>query len=109
MCFSIISPETLKDIPKYWIPEVRHFCPNIPFILVGIQKDLRNDPKTIAELARKNHEPVKYKQGKAMAKKIGAFAYVECSAVTKEGVHEVFEKATQVALKMKKKQSCSII
>jgi len=26
--------------------QVKHFCPNVPIILVGNKKDLRNDPKT---------------------------------------------------------------
>lgn len=63
---------------------MRHFCPNVPIILVGNKKDLRNDPQTIRDLARNKQEPVKTEQGKAFAENIGAFAYLECSAKTKE-------------------------
>jgi len=63
---------------------VRHFCPNVPIILVGNKKDLRNDPQTIRDLARNKQEPVKTEQGKQIAENIGAFAYLECSAKTKE-------------------------
>lgn len=42
--------------------------------------------------------------GKAMAEKINAFGYLECSAKTKEGVREVFEVATRAALQSKKKR-----
>ena len=45
MCFSIDSPDSLENIPKKWIPEVKHFCPDVPIILVGNKKDLRNDEK----------------------------------------------------------------
>ncbi|KAJ7331280.1 hypothetical protein OS493_020069 [Desmophyllum pertusum] len=45
MCFSIDSPDSLENIPKKWIPEARHFCPNVPIILVGNKQDLRNDEK----------------------------------------------------------------
>ena len=38
-------------------------------------------------------EPVKPEEGRAMAEKINAFAYLECSAKSKEGVREVFETA----------------
>ena len=34
------------------VPEVKHFCPNVPIVLVGNKRDLRNDPNTIKELAR---------------------------------------------------------
>ncbi|KAG6938190.1 ras -like protein family member A, partial [Chelydra serpentina] len=46
MCFSIDSPDSLENIPEKWTPEVKHFCPNVPIILVGNKKDLRNDEHT---------------------------------------------------------------
>lgn len=100
MCFSIDSPDSLENIPEKWTPEVKHFCPNVPIILVGNKKDLRNDPSTIKELAKMKQEPVKPEEGRAMAEKISAFAYLECSAKSKEGVREVFETATRAALQV---------
>ncbi|CAL8107574.1 unnamed protein product [Calicophoron daubneyi] len=110
MCFSIDSPDSLENIPEKWTPEVRHFCDQVPIILVGNKKDLRHDEATKAELRRMKLEPVKYEEGQAMAAKIGAAAYLECSAKTKEGVREVFECATKAALAKKKKRSkCRIL
>jgi len=83
---------------------VRHFCPNVPIILVGNKKDLRNDPNTIRELQKMKQEPVKSEQGRAMSENINAFGYLECSAKTKDGVREVFETATRAALQVKKKK-----
>lgn len=102
MSFSVDSPDSLENIPEKWTPEVKHFCPNVPIILVGNKKDLRNDPFTIRELAKMKQEPVKPEEGRAMADKINAFAYLECSAKTKEGVRQVFETATRAALQQKK-------
>ena len=45
-------------------------------------------------------EPVKPEEGRTMAEKINAFAYLECSAKSKEGVREVFETATRAALQV---------
>jgi hypothetical protein len=28
----------LENIPEKWTPEVKHFCPNVPIILVGNKK-----------------------------------------------------------------------
>ena len=70
MCFSIDSPDSLENIPEKWTPEVRHFCPNVPIILVGNKKDLRNDPNIIKDLQRMKQEPVKVEQGRAMAENI---------------------------------------
>ncbi|KAK7499600.1 hypothetical protein BaRGS_00009252 [Batillaria attramentaria] len=112
MCFSVDSPDSLENIPEKWNPEVRHFCPNVPIILVGNKKDLRNDPATRMELERMKQQPVRMEEGRAMAERIGAAAYVECSAKTKDGVREVFETATREALKKrgkKKKRKCRIL
>jgi len=61
---------------------------------------LRNDSSTIKELGKMKQEPVKPEEGRTMAEKINAFAYLECSAKSKEGVREVFETATRAALQV---------
>lgn len=98
MCFSVDSPDSLGNIYEKWIPEVKHFCPNVPIILVANKKDLRNDENTKNELSRMKLEPVKAEDGRAMAMRIGAYDYLECSARTKEGIWEVFETATRATL-----------
>ncbi|KAG8128366.1 hypothetical protein E2320_015210, partial [Naja naja] len=97
-----------ENIPEKWTPEVKHFCPNVPIILVGNKKDLRNDEHTRRELA-KMKQAIKPEEGRDMANRIGAFGYMECSAKTKDGVREVFEMATRAALQArrgKKKSGC---
>merc|ERR1719391_1565667 len=110
ICFSIDSPDSLENIPEKWTPEVKHFCPNVPIILVGNKKDLRNDPKTIKDLREMKQEPVKTEEGRVMAEKINAFGYLECSARNHEGVREVFEMATRAAFQCtrKKTQKCTL-
>ena len=103
MCFSIDSPDSLENIPEKWVPEVKHFCPNVPIVLVGNKKDLRTDQYTIKELARQKQSPVTYAEGEQMAQRIGAKCYIECSALTKDGVQHVFEQATRSALAKQKK------
>uniref|UniRef100_A0A8C5KTK6 Transforming protein RhoA n=2 Tax=Euteleostomi TaxID=117571 RepID=A0A8C5KTK6_JACJA len=101
-----------ENIPEKWTPEVKHFCPNVPIILVGNKKDLRNDEHTRRELAKMKQEPVKPEEGRDMANRIGAFGYMECSAKTKDGVREVFEMATRAALQArrgKKKSGCLVL
>ena len=112
MCFSIDSPDSLENIPEKWTPEVKHFCPNVPIILVGNKKDLRNDENTKKELAKMRQAPVKTEEGEEICDKINANAYMECSAKTKENVREVFYEATKAALKRpkkNKKRGCSIL
>jgi Ras family protein A len=85
MCFSIDSPDSLENIPEKWTPEVKHFCPNVPIILVGNKKDLRNDENIKRDLMKMKQEPVRPEEGRAMAERINAYGYLECSAKTKEG------------------------
>ena len=88
-----------------------HFCAGLPILLVGCKKDLRNDPRTMEELKKTGQAPVSYEEGLAVAQKIGAYKYLECSARTQEGVKEVFEHATRAALlaKTKKKKACLVL
>ena len=112
MCFSIDSPDSLENIAEKWTPEVKHFCPNVPIILVGNKKDLRDDENVKKELAKMKQEPVKFEEGSAMCEKISGFAYQECSAKTKDGVITVFRTATRAALHTKtkkKKAKCTLL
>ena len=45
-----------------WNPEVQHFCSGVPKLLVGLKLDLRNNPQTIAELAKVGQKPVTFEQ-----------------------------------------------
>eukprot|EP00037_Helgoeca_nana_P031910 m.411185 g.411185 ORF g.411185 m.411185 type:complete len:195 (-) comp28590_c0_seq1:174-758(-) len=112
ICFAVDSPDSLENVPEKWVPEVRHFCPNVPFVLVGCKSDLRNDPSTIAELQKNKQHPVTDEEGAACAAKIGAFEYMCCSARTKDNVRQVFETATRAGLTQKnktKKSGCQLL
>ncbi|WP_411023650.1 GTP-binding protein, partial [Salmonella sp. s51228] len=34
LCYSVDNPDSLENISEKWVPEVRHFCPTVPIILV---------------------------------------------------------------------------
>ncbi|EDQ98321.1 uncharacterized protein LACBIDRAFT_336069 [Laccaria bicolor S238N-H82] len=99
ICFDIATPDSLDNVVEKWIIEINHFCRGLPIILVGAQKDRRRDPRIIEELRKTNQRLVTVEEGQAVAKKIGARHYVECSSYTGEGVREVFQIATREALR----------
>jgi small GTP-binding protein len=105
MCFSVDNRDSLENIQSKWIPEVEHFCPNVPYLLIATKKDLRTDPAFSAV------GTIKYEAGRSMADTVGAYSYLECSAKTREGVREVFTTATQAALQKKKRKrgGCSLL
>ncbi|BAT77677.1 hypothetical protein VIGAN_02026700 [Vigna angularis var. angularis] len=43
LAFSLISKASYENIAKKWIPELRHYAPGVPIILVGTKLDLRED------------------------------------------------------------------
>ncbi|KAG2321199.1 hypothetical protein Bca52824_014412 [Brassica carinata] len=43
LAFSLISKASYENISKKWIPELRHYAPGVPIILVGTKLDLRDD------------------------------------------------------------------
>ena len=93
VCFSVVSPTSFENVANRWAPEIEHYCPGVPKILVGTKLDLLNDEATIEELKEKNLAPITQQQGEAMRRKIGAVAYMECSALTQRELKEVFDKA----------------
>ncbi|CAH8831811.1 unnamed protein product [Trichobilharzia szidati] len=110
LCFSVDSPDSLENVEEKWMPEIRNFLPNTPVILVANKKDLRNDEVTKRELLKMKQQIVTEYEGKHVAEKIGARAYVECSAKYKDGVNDVFDTAARIALHTKtKKHRCLII
>lgn len=86
ICFSVTNPDSLTNVQEYWVPEIRHYIPYVPFVLVGTQIDLRKDGME-KQVVRSSF--VSPKQGMDLANKIGACSYLECSALTDEGLEEL--------------------
>uniref|UniRef100_A0A2K5PLM3 Rac family small GTPase 1 n=1 Tax=Cebus imitator TaxID=2715852 RepID=A0A2K5PLM3_CEBIM len=97
ICFSLVSPASFENVHAKWYPEVRHHCPNTP-ITLKLKKKLT---------------PITYPQGLAMAKEIGAVKYLECSALTQQGLKTVFDEAIWAVLcpppVKKRKRKCLLL
>ena len=89
-----------------WVPEIRHHSPKTPFLLVGTQTDLRDDAATIEKLAKSKQKPLTLETGEWLAKKLRAVKYVECSALTRKGLKNVFDEAILAALQPTKVIRC---
>nr|ACO15003.1 Ras-like GTP-binding protein RHO precursor [Caligus clemensi]ACO15642.1 Ras-like GTP-binding protein RHO precursor [Caligus clemensi] len=107
ICYSVDSPGSLANALEKWSEEVSHFCPGVPIILVGNKLDLR--PK---ETLKKSASFTTFEEGKAVAERINAHAFIECSSKDNIGVRDVFEVATRAALAKPKKKlmhHCAIL
>jgi len=95
LCFSVVNPYSFENVKETWLPELRHHCPLTPIILVGTKIDLREDQKTIEELNKncQKKSPITAEQGQKLAQDIHALKYLECSALTRKGLKNVFDNA----------------
>ncbi|KAI9797591.1 MAG: Rho GTPase [Sarcosagium campestre] len=96
--FSVDTPDSLDNVKHKWVEEANERCPSVPIILVGLKKDLRDDPTAIEEMRKRSMQFIPFKDANDVAHQIGARKYLECSSLTGEGVDDVFEAATRAAL-----------
>uniref|UniRef100_A0A3P9KJT5 Rho family GTPase 2 n=1 Tax=Oryzias latipes TaxID=8090 RepID=A0A3P9KJT5_ORYLA len=100
ICFDISRPETLDSVIKKWQGETQEFCPQAKVVLVGCKLDMRTDVNTLRELSKQRLIPVTHEQGSAIARQIGAVAYVECtSKVSENSVRDVFHITTLASVR----------
>ncbi|KAK7063437.1 P-loop containing nucleoside triphosphate hydrolase protein [Favolaschia claudopus] len=103
ICFSVADRVSFAAVRDRYIREARHFCKGMPCVVVGTKIDLRVMGWGGGEGARDANENadealITMAQGERMAWEVGAEAYAECSARTREGVLEVFDKAAYAAV-----------
>ena len=76
--YNICDRESLENVYSRWISEVKDYArKSTPVLLVGTKIDLRTD------------ESISYHIGLNFAKRIGAINFLECSALTNEGVRSI--------------------
>jgi Ras family protein A len=99
LCFAVDNPDSFQNVQEKWIPEINHFCNSVPVLLVGTKSDLRYSDEVLKRLGERQLKPIAPEQGISMSSKIGAHAYLECSAKSREGVQKVFEMAAKLSFK----------
>jgi GTPase SAR1 family protein len=122
LCFSTISQASYGAVKEKWAPEVQHYIPNVPTILVGTKYDLREekapDPNTgkfdpiSPEKVRERESavclffffetetpPYNKTQGEELKTAIGATRYIEISSKTGHNLQALFDLAVDTVLK----------
>ena len=92
VCYSVTSPTSFENVERSWVPEISHHAPGVPWVLVGLKRDLRDVSGTVV---------VPVEQARAAAEKLGAAAYLECSAL-KDGqqrLRGIMETALRIGMK----------
>uniref|UniRef100_A0A8C8RGA7 Rho-related GTP-binding protein RhoU n=1 Tax=Pelusios castaneus TaxID=367368 RepID=A0A8C8RGA7_9SAUR len=110
LCFSVVAPTSFQNVGEKWVPELHRHCPATPLLLVGTQCDLRQDVQVLVQLAQRKEKPVAEQAAQALAQKVGAMGYVECSALTQQNLKEVFDMAILAGLQhaeLQGRRACS--
>lgn len=103
VCFDVTSPTSFENVMIKWYPEVKHFCRDIPVILIGCKTDLRKDKECARKLKAMNLAPITYTQGEETRQQMNAELYLECSAKYQENVDDIFREATKKVLAFNRK------
>jgi cell division control protein 42 len=98
ICFSVDSPASFENVKDIWLREIRTICPKTPIVLVGNKIDVREDRNVIRKLENNRQRMITKDDGLKKVKEIGAVSYVECSALTREGLEQVFLEAVMIAV-----------
>lgn len=117
LVFSVISPASYFNVKQKWMPEIKHYAPNVPCLLIGTKNDLRDDNYVISILKERNLEPLSYDQGVRMARELSAVKYMECSSMHPKSVNLVFNEAIRTVLVIpnvelkqhRRKSRCSLL
>jgi len=96
LCFSTISQVSFESVKQKWWPEVHHYIPSVPYILVGTKIDLRETGAADPHTGKVN--PVSVEQAQGIAKEIGCVKYMEICSKDGRGVREVLDEAIQQVL-----------
>ncbi len=97
LVFSVVNPDSFRNVVLKWLPEIRHHNPETPILLCGSKIDLREDKATNEKLRDRGMVPVTYEEGLYMAQQCGCIGYVENSALTQNGLKDTFDSAIRCA------------
>merc|ERR1719233_464906 len=98
LCFRINNKVSYENVRNVWVPEIRHHCPKVPYMIVGTMADLRSEEKMDKQPNSGQASMVSSEEGTKLAEQVGAVHYMECSAFTQVGLKQVFEKAIRFAV-----------
>jgi small GTP-binding protein len=116
VCYSITSPTSFARITTHWIPEVGQYAPGVPVVLCGNKADLRDNEESKEQLKSQGLKIITSETALELGKEVNAAAVVECSALTGQGVKNVFETCLMIARnnlvdgkEMNDKKVCSLM
>ncbi|KAK0419332.1 hypothetical protein QR680_014089 [Steinernema hermaphroditum] len=88
LCFATSDYRSFRKTRKEWAQEIKEYCPQKPFIVVGTKTDIREELRDPTDV-----DFIDDLKAARMAKQLGANYYVGCSAMSMTNTEKVFEIA----------------
>lgn len=109
VCYSIGSQTSFTNVVNTWVPEILRCCPKSPFVLVGLNSELRKNESADEKvrLPLEHNSLVANRVAQKQGECLGAARVLECSAATRVGIHIVLDEATKVALSARNRRRAS--
>jgi small GTP-binding protein len=99
LCFSLADRVSYENVADKWLPELKRNCKDLRLLLVGTKSDLRDSAGA---------DGISVDEGADLAKRIGAFDFLECSALKNQGIKPLFDRAIGYALHPDSSGCCSV-
>lgn len=100
--FDATDPAAVRRADRQWVLEQRF--PGVPLLFVGNKKDGGRGYKyangrVVSDAADKRYDTLPLHEGREIARRARAQGYVECSAITGEGLEEVWDEVVRIVLR----------
>ncbi|KAH9261448.1 hypothetical protein BASA81_000092 [Batrachochytrium salamandrivorans] len=103
LVFAISNRDSFENLFSKWFKEIKQFCPLAGVVVVGAKSDLREDDGVLAEAASYGKPILEYAEYEHRATEL-AEKYLECSALQREHLDELFQEVVRVDRRMKLSQ-----
>ncbi|KAJ3994296.1 P-loop containing nucleoside triphosphate hydrolase protein [Lentinula boryana] len=116
VCESLVGPSSSRShllifaaSPGWYVRHLLFTRGSIDLRGLALKCDLRDDYLIKERLQRFGSHPVQYEEGLAVARRIRASRYLECSSKHNRGVSEVFYEAARVSLSSRNRGSSGCV
>lgn len=103
LVFAISNRDSFENLFSKWFKEIKQFCPLAGVVVVGAKSDLREDDGVLAEAASYGKPVLDYAEYEHRATEL-AEKYIECSALQRDRLDELFQEVVRVDRRMKLSQ-----
>ncbi|CAL6006870.1 Rac/Rho-like_protein [Hexamita inflata] len=96
VCYAVDDRTSFNDLTNRWIPEIKQYLDEIPFIIVGLKNDLRYEANDV--------DVVTEEEACQLAQRCGAHSHILCSAFSNYNINFLINTAVRVAKQGKPKR-----